>query len=252
MKQILLSVTLILVAGAAACSKNETNTPTSTTTTTAAATTTTTAASTTTTSIAAPTQFTLTGLVSDASTNKPIPLADIEIIAGANIGRTFRTDANGLYSAPNLNPGSFTMRVRAFGYPSTDVQVTITNANQRVDVSIAPLPVSTTTTTSVGPTLKADFFWTPDPCTVSGAGPVTDCTVDSITSTGNIVGYKWDYAGKTILNNARFKLTLACGDLSGTGTDVTVNVSLTVTEAGGATDTITKTVPVTKINGACP
>jgi hypothetical protein len=252
MKQILLTVTVLLAVGAAAC-KDKTTTPTTTTTTTAAATTTTTAATTTTTSIAAPTQFTLTGRITDSGTNQGIPLADIEIIEGANIGRTQRAGADGNYTLANLNPGTFTMRVRAFGYPSTDVRVTITNANLRLDIPIAPLPVSTTTTTSIGPTLKADFIWTPDPCTVSGAGPVTDCTVDAIASIGNIAGYKFDYAGKTVLNNARFRLTLACGDLTGTGTDVTVSVSLTVTEAGsGATDTVTKSVPVTKINGACP
>jgi hypothetical protein len=240
----------VMAAGTAACKKND-NAPSSTTT-TSVATTTTTAATTTTTSVPAVTQFTLTGLISDSTTNQPIPLADIEIIEGANVGRTFRADAAGIYTAPNLNPGSFTMRVRAFGYPSTDVRVTITNANLRVDVPIAPNPKTTTTTTTIAPTLKADFFWTPDPCTISGAPPVTECTVDSITSIGNIVAYKWDYAGKTIMNNARFKLSLACSDLSGTGTDVTVNVSLTVTDAGGGTDTVTKTVPVTKINGACP
>jgi len=253
MKQLLLLSTLLLVAAnVAACKKDEPAAPTSTTTTTAAATTTTTAATTTTTSVPAPTQFTLTGLISDSTTNQPIPLADIEIIDGANIGRTFRADANGIYTAANLNPGSFTMRVRAFGYPSTDVRVTITNANLRVDVPIAPNPKTTTTTTTTIPALKADFFWTPDPCTISGVPPLADCTVDAISSNGNIVGYKWDYVGKTVTNNARFKLSLACGDLSGTGTDVSVNVSLTVTDAGGGTDTVTKTVPVTKINGACP
>lgn len=249
-KILVIVVASVMAAGSAACKKND-NAPSSTTT-TSVATTTTTAATTTTTSIPAATQFTLTGLISDSTTNQPIPLADIEIIEGANVGRTFRADASGIYTATNLNPGSFTMRVRAFGYPSTDVRVTITNANLRVDVPIAPNPKTTTTTTTVAPTLKADFFWTPDPCTISGAPPVTECTVDSITSIGNIVGYKWDYAGKTVTNNARFKLSLACTDLSGTGTDVTVNVSLTVTDAGGGTDTVTKTVPVTKINGACP
>jgi len=252
MKQILrLTATLLLVTGITACKKDDTG-PSSTTTTSVATTTTTVAATTTTTSIPAATQFTLTGLISDSTTNRPIPLADIEIIEGANVGRTFRADGNGVYTAANLNPGTFTMRVRAFGYPSTDVRVTITNANLRVDVPIAPNPVSTTTTTTTVPALRADFFWTPDPCTISGAPPVTNCTVDSISSNGSIVGYKWDYAGKTVMNNARFQLSLACADLSGTGTDVSVNVSLTVTDAGGGTDTVTKTVPVTKINGACP
>ena len=253
MKQILLTGTLLLVAGTiTACNKNETAAPTSTTT-TSVATTTTTAAATTTTSIPAATQFTLTGLISDSTTNQPIPLADIEIFEGANIGRTFRADANGVYTAPTLNPGSFTMRVRAFGYPSTDVRVTITNANLRVDVPIAPNPKTTTTTTTTVPALQADFTWTPDPCTVSGGGPVADCTVDGTSTNPTVTLYSWTYgAAKTVTNNARFMLQLACTDLNGTGLDVNVNVSLTITDSTGATNSVTKNLPVKKINGACP
>jgi hypothetical protein len=251
MKQILLTLTILMAVGFAAC-KNDNATPTSTTTTTVATTTTTSAATTTTTSIPTPVTFTLTGLITDATTNQPVPLADIEIIEGANLGRVFRADANGFYTAPNLNPGTFTMRVRAFGYPSTDIRgITITNANVRVDVQLTPLPVSTTTTTTTIPTLRADFIWTPDPCTISPPA-IVDCTVDGTTSNGSITGYAWSYASKTVTNNARFMLVLACSDLSGTGTDVTVPVTLTVTDVNGGTDTVKKDVAIKKISGACP
>jgi protocatechuate 3,4-dioxygenase beta subunit len=251
MKQTLLTLTILMAVGFAACKNDNANTPTSSTTTTVA-TTTTTSAATTTTSIPAPVQFTLTGLITDATTNRPVPLADIEIIEGANLGRVFRADAAGFYTAPNLNPGTFTMRVRAFGYPSTDVRgITITNANLRVDVQLTPLPVSTTTTTTTIPTLHADFVWTPDPCTISPPA-VVDCTVDGTPSTGAITTYAWSYASKTVANNARFMLVLACSDLSGTGTDVTVPVTLTVTDVNGGTDTVKKDVAIKKISGACP
>jgi hypothetical protein len=249
MKQILVTITLLLAAGAAACAKNETTTPSSTTTTSVAATTTTTAATTSTTSIAAPTQFTLSGTIIDQTTSRPVPLADIEVIEGANLGRTFRADASGNYSAL-LNPGTFTIRVRAFGYPSTDFRgIVITNANVRFDIGLIPTPPSTTTTTT--PTLHADFFWTPDPCTITGATATVDCTVDGSASTGSITTYAWSYKSKTVANNARFMLVLACSDL-GSSTSDTVNVTLTVTDTGGGTDTVTKGVPINKVSGACP
>jgi len=252
MKQILVTITLLLAAGAAACSKDST-TPSSTTTTSVAATTTTTAATTTTTSIAAPTQFTLTGLITDSTTGQPVPLADLEVIEGANIGRTQRAGANGQYTLANLNPGTFTIRVRATGYPSTDIRgITITNANLTLNIQLTPLPVSTTTTIPVTPTLKADFTWTPDPCTITGASATVDCTVDAtLASTGQIIKYEWTYKGKTVANNARFMLVLACSDL-GSGSSDSVSVTLTVFDPGGTTNTVTKGVPINKVSGACP
>lgn len=254
MKQILLTLTILMAVGFAACKNDNANTPTSTTTTTVATTTTTSAATTTTTSIPAPVTFTLTGLITDATTNQPVPLADIEIIEGANLGRVFRADAAGFYTAPNLNPGTFTMRVRAFGYPSTDIRgITITNANLRVDVQLTPIPISTTTTTSTTttsiPVLTADFTVTPVPCTITNAGASVDCTVDAAPSTGAITGYKWEYKGRTVTGNARISLQITCADL-GAQKDDTIFVTLTVTDSDGATATVTKGVVIVK-TGAC-
>lgn len=253
MKQILVTVTILMAAGLAACTKNATAPSTSTTTTVATTTTTTSTATTTTTSVPGPITFTLTGLISDIATNRPLA-AEIEIVEGANVGIIFRSDANGLYSASNLSPGTFTMRVRAFGYESTDVRgVTITNANLRVDVQLRLAPISTTTTTSTTTTsvsaLKADFSVSPVPCTISGSGATVDCTVDASASTGTLTGYEWKYKGKTITGNAKISLLLACSDL-GAQKDDTVIVTLTVTDDTGATATVTKGVVIVK-NGAC-
>jgi len=252
MKQTLLTVSIFLAAGFAGC--NDKNTSTPTTTTTVATTTSTATTTAATTSVPAPQTFTLTGRVVDQGTGRAIPLVDFEIIEGANLGRTFRSDSNGVYSV-NLSPGSFTMRVRTFGYPSTDVRVIITNANVTVDIGLLPLPTTTTstpTTTTTVPTLQANFTWSPDPCTFSVPNATVNCTVDGQSSSGSITTYAWSYKSKSVANNARFMLQLACSDLgSGTG-DTTVDVSLTVTDVNGGTSAITRAVPITRINGTCP
>jgi len=252
MKQTLLIVSLLMAAGFAGC--NDKNTATQTTTTTVATTTSTAATTTSTTSIPAPQQFTLSGRVVDQSTGRAIPLVDFEIIEGANVGRTFRSDANGAYTVGGLNPGSFTMRVRTFGYPSTDIRVTITNANVTVDVGLIPTPTTTTTstTTTTVSTLQANFTWSPDPCTFSVPNATVNCTVDGQASTGSITTFAWSYKSKSVANNARFMLQLSCADLGSGAGDVTVDVSLTVTDVNGGTNGVTKAVPITKINGACP
>jgi hypothetical protein len=252
MKQVLLTVTILMAVGAAGCKSNST-TPSTSTTTTVATTTTTAPATTTTTSVPVPTTFTMSGLITDDTTSRAVPLAEIEFVEGPNTGKIFHADLSGLYTAPSLTPGAFTMRVRGLGYDSLDVRGILANADLRLDVKLHLTPITTTTTSTIAPTLHADFTWTPDPCTISGSPPVVNCTVDGTTSTpiGSITTYLWSYKSQTVPNNARFMLVLACSDL-GSSTSDTVSVTLTVFNAGGTTDTVTKGVPINKINGACP
>jgi len=253
MKQTLLAVSLLMAVGFAGC--NDKNTATQTTTTTVATTTSTAATTTSTTSVPAPQQFTLSGRVIDQGTGRAIPLVDFEIIEGANVGRTFRSDANGAYTVGGLNPGSFTMRVRTFGYPSTDVRVTITNANVTVDIALLPLPTTTTTTsspttTTTVPALLANFTWSPDPCVISGgATPFANCTVDASSSTGNNLTIEWKYKGKTVTGQTVHSLQIACSDL-GSVRDDTIFVTLTITDDGGGTSSVTKGITIIK-SGAC-
>ena len=101
------------------------------------------------------------------------------------------------------------------------------------------------------PTLKADFQVTPSPCTISGVAATVDCFVDGSRSDSiqPITAYSWAYAGVVEADNARLNLRLSCSNTSADRTAL-VPVTLTVVNAAGTRDTITKSVTITKRN-AC-
>ena len=246
----LLLAGVLMAAGVAACTKNSTSpSPAAATTTTTTAAATTVPATTTvpTTTTPVPTSFTLSGTVTGNDSKKAIAGAEIEILSGSTAGTKVLADANGFYTVSGLASGNVQFRVRAAGYDGYDGQAAIAGADLRLDVVMTR--TTTTTTTTIGGALRADFT-IQNPCTMAGNPFVIDCTADGrVTATNSeIILYRWDYLNKTFYGPTH-ALQLTCGD----GPEQTVNftVKLTVTEFGGATDTITKSTGVSKVNGAC-
>jgi len=84
-----------------------------------------------------PRTFTLAGVISDASTGRPIQDAEIEVLDGENAGKKSPgSDGNGYYSLPGLVAGTFTTRARAPGYDPRDQSVNMTNSDVRVDFTL--------------------------------------------------------------------------------------------------------------------
>jgi hypothetical protein len=81
-----------------------------------------------------PTEFALSGHVSDFNTGAPLSGATITIIDGANAGRATMSGADGTYVF-GMGPGGFTMRVRSDGYDSVFQGVTFV-ADTRVDIQM--------------------------------------------------------------------------------------------------------------------
>jgi Carboxypeptidase regulatory-like domain/Putative binding domain, N-terminal/Bacterial Ig-like domain (group 2) len=80
---------------------------------------------------------TLTGVITDDSTGRPIVVeAEAQIMDGENAGKAGRVDANGRYAIPDLAPGTFMLRARATGYESRDHQVTLDVPEVRVDFAL--------------------------------------------------------------------------------------------------------------------
>jgi hypothetical protein len=123
-------------------STSTTSVPTSTTTVRPTSTSTSTSSSTT--SIA-PT-FTLTGQVTNSTTQRNVGGAMVEVISGPNSGKSTTTDPNGRYELNGLVAGTFVVRVTASGFATQTSTVTLTG-NQSLQFTI----VSNTTTTSQPP-----------------------------------------------------------------------------------------------------
>jgi hypothetical protein len=92
----------------------------------------------------------LTGTVKDAS-GSIIPNAEVSIIdVATGVGRAVTTDAAGLYTAPNLSPGTYDVKVSASGFSTMlrkgitltvggqqllDITMTVGQVNQTVEVT---------------------------------------------------------------------------------------------------------------------
>src|SRR5206468_12520398 len=80
---------------------------------------------------------TLTGVIADDSTGRPLlDGAEAQVTDGDNAGTVGRVDPSGAYSITGLMPGTFTLRARANGYESRDRQVTLDAADMRVDFGL--------------------------------------------------------------------------------------------------------------------
>ena len=88
-----------------------------------------------------PRTFTLSGVISDAQTGKPID-AEVEVIDGENAGTKTHADGNGFYSLAGIVSGTFTIRGRATAYDSRDSRVTIANGDTHVDIALQRAPAN--------------------------------------------------------------------------------------------------------------
>src|SRR5690625_2561194 len=78
-------------------------------------------------------QGTLTGTVTDASTDEPLPGVNILIM---ETGQGAATDVNGIYRISNVEPGTYTLRATYIGYEEIGEEVTITEGDQTYDISL--------------------------------------------------------------------------------------------------------------------
>src|SRR5690625_2945586 len=78
-------------------------------------------------------QGTLTGTVTDASTDEPLPGVNILIM---ETGQGAATDVDGIYRISNVEPGTYTLRATYIGYEEIGEEVTITEGDQTYDISL--------------------------------------------------------------------------------------------------------------------
>ena len=105
---------------------------------------------------------TLSGLVTDEN-GGPVPGASVSIKnVGTGVARDLTTNADGFYSAPNLLPGSYEVKVTAKGFQtlvqkeitltvgaqqSLNLSLKVGQLNQTVEVNAAPPDIQTTSST---------------------------------------------------------------------------------------------------------
>jgi hypothetical protein len=82
-----------------------------------------------------PQAFTLTGVITDVGTRAGIEGARLEIVSGANAGKSAMTDRSGAYMIRDLSAGSFRLRASATGYDAGEQGVTVP-ANPRADFEL--------------------------------------------------------------------------------------------------------------------
>lgn len=225
---VILAIAVVL-AGCGNDNGPSNTTTTTTTSTTPVATTTSTVATTTT----VPTSFTVTGTISDATDNQPVgTAAEIEFLTGPRAGQKVAA-VNSVYTITGLSAGSFTMRVRAIGYNSSDRTVDVTNANVSLNVSLAR---------------SLSFGTTPDPCTIT-MGTITNCTLNGPPQTGRATITSWTWSSSFFNGSGQFYNVpqFTCGDY--TGQQIGIPVTLVVAFSGGTAST-TQTITVRK-QGAC-
>jgi len=77
-----------------------------------------------------PTVYTLTGVISDTGTQRPIAGARVEILNGVNAAKATTTDGSGAYTLGDLSADTFRMRASAAGYDSGEQNLTIPGSSR--------------------------------------------------------------------------------------------------------------------------
>jgi hypothetical protein len=100
----------------------------------------------------------MSGTVTEIGTSVAVAGASIEIVAGANAGRTATTGEGGTYLVRRLSPGTFTVRASKAGFEPTQQSVTLsaTDAAFMLTVNLSLKP-STACLDSVTPSLFKYF-----------------------------------------------------------------------------------------------
>jgi hypothetical protein len=80
-------------------------------------------------------QFRLTGTITDAKTNAPVPFAGV-FLANTALGTS--CDDQGVYSIANIPPGKYEVVVSSVGYKKTVATVEMTDSVKNVNVKLEP------------------------------------------------------------------------------------------------------------------
>src|SRR6185295_18782914 len=80
--------------------------------------------------------FTLSGVVTEENTaGRAVAGGTVQVVDGANAGKSSSTDGNGSYTLADLRAGSFTVRASASGYTAAERSVTIAQ-DTRLDLKL--------------------------------------------------------------------------------------------------------------------
>lgn len=175
-----------------------------------------------------PTGTTVSGTITDATTNKPIPSAIVKL--GQS---TVTTSAQGGYSFPNMSPGSYTISASAANYVSQSKQIQVSAGQpQTVNFSLQPstttvsgtITDSTTNTTIAGATVTLDSLST----TTSSAGSYSFSGVSAGSYTLSVSASGYNSASKQVQVEAGVPQTV---DLSLKAMQESVRLSGTLNSA---------------------
>jgi hypothetical protein len=108
--------------------------------------------------------FTLSGLISDASTSAPVQSARVQFMSGVNAGRLATTSADGRYALSGLRAGSGLVRIYGPQHAASERTYAI-GGDATLDISLTPRPLVTTSP----PFTYVGVIWDSRGDTVSGA-----------------------------------------------------------------------------------
>lgn len=94
--------------------------------------------------LSVPPTFTLSGAVTEENTaGRAVAGGMVQVVDGANAGKSSSTDGNGNYTLADLRAGSFTVRASANGYAAAERAVTVPQ-DTRLDLRLLRTPVTPT------------------------------------------------------------------------------------------------------------
>ena len=149
---------------------------------------------------------TINGHVVDATTNAPIPSAQVQLVGTARGGVTAE---DGRFRIPNVRPGVYQVRVLRIGYQAGTQSVTVANTQAiSLEYSLAPVAVTLdqVVTLATGETTRKREqgnvvgTLTPVPATLATAGNMSQLL------TGRVPGVDVATPGGTIGSSARFRI----------------------------------------------
>ncbi len=149
---------------------------------------------------------TISGRVIDATTNAPIPSAQVQLVGTARGGVTAE---DGRFRIPSVRPGVYQVRVLRIGYQAGTQSVTVGNTQEiTLEYSLTPVAVTLdqVVTLATGETTRKREqgnvvgTLTPAPATLATAGNMSQLL------TGRVPGVDVASPGGTIGSSARFRI----------------------------------------------
>jgi iron complex outermembrane receptor protein len=84
-------------------------------------------------------QFSISGKVNDAETNRPLGAASISLYLNGKVVQNQISADNGSYSFNKLKPGAYYLVINYLSYPQAEKKVELLNSSAEVDINIKPL-----------------------------------------------------------------------------------------------------------------